>query len=223
VTVPVALIANPDAIVEWRKKFEAIANSDKRAQITMNVTTSSQMPGGQGCHQPFFYPKLNQTFFQTPPVSGQTRVAACFITGSAPGGVAADCFGREFMPQTADRSGDSNLIRLNRRATPISLSVKFLNKDGGVVDSRQIRVDSFPVIPWKSNTIGVEREFFSFCNQGIFFSTYGGGWGSAIAMGVGGDVILFPPAGSRLNGVVNVLVANAKIAQFATVSVSLIK
>ena len=121
----------------------------------------------------------------TPPESGQTLASACFTTGSAPGGVVADCFGREFMPQTPDRYyGDSNLISLSRRATPISLSVEFLNKEGGVVESRQIRVDSFPVIPWRSRTIGIEREFFSFCDQGIFFSTHGGGWGSRMGYGV---------------------------------------
>ena len=220
ISVPITYFANKDAMREWHDKFALFA--DKRARL--RIDTSERRVGD--CSVPTAQEWESETFLGVSPGSGQTGVAACFISGATPRGLIADCFGRAFVLQTAALGhgrADTDLS-ISQRARLIRLVVDFIDKDGGTVYSLELPFKNFPSIaienPRSAPQPG-EKAFFNYCvgNQGIFFSSHTGNVGSR-AFGFG-DTIIFPTPGSRINGFLNVLLPNDKIGQIDKIRASL--
>jgi hypothetical protein len=103
----------------------------------------------------------------------------------------------------------------------VRLIVEFVGSDGNVVYSLQTPFNNFPQIAVersRSAPQGREEAFLNYCvagNQGTFFRAHTNSIGS-MPLGFG-DTLIFPPVGSRINGLLNVLLPNEKIGQIASI------
>jgi peptidoglycan hydrolase-like protein with peptidoglycan-binding domain/uncharacterized protein YecT (DUF1311 family) len=226
VSIPITFFANKDAIEEWRKKFNLIA--DRREQVLIRVKSNRYsnsecasliLDSGSMLYRQDHSP----TFLGQRPGSAQTGVATCFVAGATQGGLMADCFGRTFVLQTTARTrfSDADSFGLSQRSSLVRLIVEFVGSDGNVVYSLQTPFNNFPQIAVersRSAPQGREEAFLNYCvagNQGTFFRAHTNSIGS-MPLGFG-DTLIFPPVGSRINGLLNVLLPNEKIGQIASI------
>jgi len=228
VSIPITFFANKDAVEEWRKKFGLI--SDRREQVLIRVQSyrysnnecASSYPGLDS-RSLLYRRDHSPTFLGQHPGSGQTGVAACFIASETQGGLMADCFGRAFVLQTAARTriSDADSLALSQRSPLVQLIVEFVGSDGNLVHSLQLPFTNFPQLAVeRSRPAPQERQqaFFNYCaagDQGIFFRAHTNATGS-MPLGFG-DTLIFPPLGSRINGLLNVLLPNEKIGRIASI------
>lgn len=220
VSIPITFFMTADGLQEWRKKFELISNKDKRARVMFGVTHSKAL--NRECalpelssHDAYF----GNSFLSQRPGSGQVGVEACFLIRSGPTSFIADCFGRAFVVPDPQRycTRGSDCYSLKVSASSIRLTVEFLDKDEQVIFSNQFPFSNFPEINRRmvshSAPVGKEAAFFNYCadEQDIFF-----GVSSNQPQIPFGDVIIFPPPGSRINGRLNVLLPNETFGRIAS-------
>jgi hypothetical protein len=156
--------------------------------------------------------------------SAQTGVAACFISGATQGGLVAECLGRAFVLQTSSRTrgGDINPLSISQRASSVHLVVEFVSGDGTVIHTLQTKFSHFPQLAVQnSRSVPQDREqaFFNYCvagNQGIFFRAHTHTHGGGARPFEFGDTLVIPPVGSRMNGLLNVLLPNETIGRIAS-------
>lgn len=214
-SVPISFFVNPAASREWREKFARMA--DKHQQMPISTMRSKNASGCISRDIPSYTaPSLRQS-------SGAASTeTACFISstefdfgGPGSGGRAlAECFGRTF----AREEGDS--VSLQKRASTILLVVEFVDKDDNVVRSLPASFQNFPQIQVghsRSTPQGSESAFFDYCpvgqaETGLFYGA---------APNFGGDTIIFPPMGSRINALLNVKLPTDKVGQIARIRASL--
>ena len=216
-SVPLTFFVNDERLQEWRKKFEKIAN--KRDSFSMAVTSHAVRSRSPECTIPFvalheWDSNVRATFLSAQPGSGQTGVAACFANRTGPASVNLNCFGREYVPTGSDLS-------LQKATAAIGFVVEFLDKEGEVVHSRRSKFANFPALNFgNSRSTPLEREtaFFNYCvsEQSIFFSANKREAGGPSRLPFG-DVVTFPPTGSRTNTLLNILLPNDTIAKVASV------
>ena len=226
VSVPLTFFVNDDSLQEWKKKFGLI--SDKRARFLMEATLNPL------ARNECAFPKLQinevkKTFLQERPGSGQEGVAACFLDRAGPTSFSTDCFGRAFVlpPVTGGQGGlwcvPGSQCLLRRSVSSIRLGLEFLGNDGEVIHSLQIPFSKFPELNFqnsRSTPHDKETAFFNYCvgEQRVFFASAYGQIEEQF-----GDTIFFPPAGTRINGLLNVLLPNEKIGQIASIRAAIKK
>jgi peptidoglycan hydrolase-like protein with peptidoglycan-binding domain len=232
ISIPITFFANKNAAQEWQTKFNLIA--DRHAQLA--ITIGQSMLGGRSCPIPMMTGPQNtfQTFLGKPPGPGESGVAACFISSATPTGVTADCFGRTFVVPTttastvyAERNFLSSIVGVTRQ---MRLAVEFIDENGSTVYQVEMPFQKFPSIAPPS--IAVENSqsqpagsmpFWNYCsgnNQIIFFKVFTPHDDEQWAVNFG-YTIIFPPPGSRINAVLNVLMPNDKISQIDSIRASI--
>jgi len=203
-SVPVTFFANADAINEWRRKFELIADPDKRKQEIFKTwwyRVGHENDGGferGGCSA------QSIRFYGSPFRTTPRPVSACFIsstTGDGRGQAISDCFGRTFVEARGDE--------ISRRASSMKLVIDLLDKGGNAVRSLQLPFKNFPQIAVENSRTSPpsgHAAFFNYCaeNSRLFFSS-------------SDEAIVFPPVGSRINTMLNILLPNEQVAQIATI------
>ena len=178
ISVPITFFANEDAAQEWRKKFELIA--DKHARIVIEVVnggTFAPLPAGCALPQASAF-RTMQTFLMNTPGSGETGVAACFISGATSvrhdngmgPGLIADCFGRAFVLQTTARVpvGNDTDISVAQRAALVRLVVNFIDKNGSSVYSLETPFSNFPSMAIRNSQSAPKQgqtAFFNYCER----------------------------------------------------------
>lgn len=242
ISVPITFFANDDAAREWRTKFELIAHQHARIVIEIGMTNigASFTPLPTGCALPHASAvRTMQTFLASPPGSGQTGLAACFISSPTSvrhdngwgQGLIADCLGRAFvLPTTAQRPARSDTdISIAHRAALVRLVFNFIDKNGSTVYSLEFPFRNFPGIAIENSSQSAPKQgqtaFFNYCggnNQSVFFLAYTGP-GSGVGHGsiFFGDTIIFPLPGTRINGFLNVLLPNDMIGQIDKIRASI--
>jgi hypothetical protein len=231
-SVPMTFFVNPDALQEWRTKFRLIA--DRHAHL---LIAPRRKPLSDGHTFPFLDVSHNilQSFlFQSPP-SGQLGVAACFPTGSSPtfttglsstSGIRVECYGRIFVPSNPRVSQctlNQSCGRNQPGSSPVTLAVEFLDSNEQTVRVVQAQLPNFPAIPVEQSS-NVPRagksEFFNYSvgGQTLFFETNGSAGRIPF-----GDTIVFPPAGSRISTLLNVLLPNEMIGRIASMRAAIKK
>ncbi len=171
-----------------------------------------------------YHRETGRTFLTEPPESGQLGVAACFLTRASPASFATECLGRPFVvagsgPGHRGRCTAPNCLSLRQSTSNIRLLVEFLNKEGEVIHSVQPQFSGFPALGRegsRSAPKGQEPAFFNYCvgEQSIFFTT------NKTELGVSRvpyDMLVFPPAGTRVNGILNVILPNDAISRIGSI------
>ncbi|OSJ08131.1 hypothetical protein BSZ18_20320 [Bradyrhizobium canariense] len=223
-TVPITFFANSAANKEWTEKIKLIA--DKREQVSLEVT---KIPSESRCNLQTI-PSTSLPFRKDSNAALSIPVV-CFVTDvkrSSPDDFAgpgrayqprsgrygtfatADCFGRTFVRE------EGAAISLGKRASNILLVVEFVDSDGKVIHTVNNEMGNFPELPiWESIHRPQDRQTTSldYCASG---SNEAGLFYRATRNG-GGDTIIFPPAGSRMNALLNVKISNDKVGQIARI------
>lgn len=227
-TVPIYFFANGAASKEWAEKFRLIA--DKRESASFQII---KMPSEPRC-------SLQTVSSNSPPFKKDAGAAVavpavCFIstvTSSRPGDYAglgraypprpsnygtyatAECFGRTFVREEAAS------LSLSKRASSILLVVEFIDKDEKVIQTVSNEMGNFPELPiWESIHRPQNRQtaFFDYCAAGsnensVFYRAM---------RNSGGDTIVFPPEGSRMNALLNLKIANENVGKIARIRASI--
>jgi hypothetical protein len=157
-------------------------------------------------------------------MAGQTGATACFMSGSTPGGVAADCFGRAFVIQESAQLGGKGDISVAERANRSRLVVELLDEADNIVNVNEIPFRNFPELPEPSN-LGLRQQetaFLDYCvkpNQGPFFMAE-----NSLRLHhhqlFFGDTIVFPSPGSSISALLNVLLPNDEVGRIAKIRAS---
>jgi hypothetical protein len=225
--VPLTYSPNDDAAREWRTKFDLFAQ--QRAEVFIPI---GQLRSQQSCDFPVlaggfgaFSDRRKVGFIAEQPPSQQEGVAACFSSYGTPGGVMAECLGRTFVN---DRRGDQcrpgkPCLRFRQRAAQVRLVVELLDANNDVIYALRNPFQNFPAIALGSSRRepqGQENGFFNFClpSQTPFFATASRDSGAQF-----GDVLVFPPKGSRIRGYLNLRLPNSVITRIASVRARITK
>lgn len=227
-TVPITFFASGAASNEWAEKFKLIA--DKRERVSLEVT---KIPSEPRCS----LQTISSTSlpFKKDSNTAVSIPAVCFVTAvvrSSPDDFAgpgrayqprsgrygtfatADCFGRTFVRE------EGAAVSLGKRASTILLVIEFVDNDGKVIQTVNSEMANFPELPiWESIHRPQDRQTTSldYCasgtnEAGLFYRATRNG---------GGDTIVFPPEGSRMNALLNVKISNDKVGQIARIRASL--
>ena len=221
-TIPVTYVADPEAIRDWRAKFERIAA--KRMTLDVPVATRAVIGAdGQPCPVPMFdahdrliHQDVEDRFLGRHVPFDQEGITACFAQGRGATSVTLECFGRTFMKDakpSPDICQGPACLSFREHAQKLAMRYELLDASGAIVDSVPVRFASFPML-----NVGVSTTrpppgvigFFNFCapHQGAFFALH--------PLDAYGEVIVLPTPGERMHAYANFLLPNDVIARTAS-------
>ncbi len=223
--IPLTYNVNDEAAREWRTKFDLFAQ--KRASVLIRVAT--ERPNTDECG----FPVLNiersvrdmssnrANFLSERPSGQQHGVAACFPSYETPDGVMAECLGRTFVDDSSPYGEVCQpgrpCLHFAEKAKKLRLVVELVGADNTVVYASRMPFRNYPVLALTSSQREPQRDertFFNYCaaSQSPFFDT------GTRNTGVGfGDVMVFPPKGSKIRGYLNLRLSNSVISRISSV------